>query len=273
MFYFGLKSTRFLGILILMQLFASISFAQNYSTKLYDERLGLYQKAISEILKDDDGFLWLGTESGLVRFDGSNFNEFFPKESKFKYLGISKIKKLRNFIYLNYEKNGLLAFDLNSYQYKQLLDEAIIDMQPISDSTFVVITKAGFLKKINSGKIVQQIKVAVTEGSLLSLFRGDLYLSLPEIGINRYNTSHLKLLKSSNRIIPDGYRESFDSGDKNLVFVSKSEVKIVAGDLLKLANIKNALLGANPIDDISYYKYVSPNSQFYFISLAIFSFL
>jgi hypothetical protein len=265
MFYFGLKSTRFLGILILMQLFASISFAQNYSTKLYDERLGLYQKAISEILKDDDGFLWLGTESGLVRFDGSNFNEFFPKESKFKYLGISKIKKLRNFIYLNYEKNGLLAFDLNSYQYKQLLDEAIIDMQPISDSTFVVITKAGFLKKINSGKIVQQIKVAVTEGSLLSLFRGDLYLSLPEIGINRYNTSHLKLLKSSNRIIPDGYRESFDSGDKNLVFVSKSEVKIVAGDLLKLANIKNALLGANPIDDISYYKYVSPNSQFYFI--------
>ena len=43
-----------------------------------------------------------------MRFDGSNFNEFFPKESKYKYLGISKIKKLNNFIYINYEKNGLL---------------------------------------------------------------------------------------------------------------------------------------------------------------------
>jgi hypothetical protein len=265
MYYFVLKSFKLWGILILMQLFASISFAQNYTTKVYDERLGLYQKFISEILKDDDGFLWLGTESGLVRFDGSNFNEFFPKESKYKYLGISKIKKLHNFIYLNYEKSGLLAFDLNKYQYKQLLDEPIIDVQPVSDTAFVIITKSGFLKKIINGKTVQQIKVAVSEGSLLTLFRGDLYVSLPEIGINTYEISNLKLLKSSNRIIPNGYRESFDAGQKNLVFVSNSEVKIVAGDLLNLANIKNALVGANPVDNISYYKYVTPNSQFFFI--------
>jgi hypothetical protein len=248
-----------------MQLFASISFAQNYATKLYDERLGLYQKSISEILKDDDGFLWLGTESGLVRFDGSNFNEFFPKESQYKYLGISKIKKLRNFIYLNYEKNGLLVFDLNKYQYKKIFDEPIIDVQPISDSAFAVITKSGFLKKIINGKTVQQIKVAVSEGSLLKLFRGNLYVSLPEIGINTYNTGNLKLLKSSNRIIPNGYRESFDAGDKNLAFVSDAQVKIVAGDLLGLANIKNALVGANPNDNISYYKYVTPKSQFFII--------
>lgn len=254
-----------MALLILMQLFASISCAQNYTTKVYDERLGLYQKAISEILKDDDGFLWLGTENGLVRFDGSNFNEFFPKESQYKYLGVSKIKKLRNFIYLNYEKNGLLVFDLNKYQYKKIFDEPIIDVQPISDSAFVVITKSGFLKKIINGKTVQQIKVAVSEGSLMALFRGELYVSLPEIGIKSYNPSNLKLLKNNYRIIPDGYRESFDAGEKNLAFVSKSEVKIVAGDLLGLENIKNALVGANPNDNISYYKYVTPKSQFFIV--------
>ncbi len=263
--YFVLKSSRFLALLILMQLFASISSAQNYTTKLYDERLGLYQKFISEILKDDDGFLWLGTESGLVRFDGSNFNEFFPKESQYKYLGISKIKKLQNFIYLNYEKNGLLVFDLNKYQYKKIFDEPIIDVQPISNNTFIVITKSGFLKKIINGKTVQQIKVAVSEGSLLTLFRGELYVSLPEIGIKSYNPSNLKLLKNNYRIIPDGYRESFDAGEKNLAFVSDAQVKIVAGDLLYLANIENALVGANPNDNISYYKYVTPKSQFFII--------
>jgi len=263
--YLVSKSYRFLCFLILVQLFALNSFAQNYTAKIYDERLGLYQKFISEILKDDDGFLWLGTESGLVRFDGSNFNEFFPKESKYKYLGITKIKKLRNFIYLNYEKNGLLVFDLNKYQYKKILDESIIDVQPISDSALIVITKSGFLKKIINGKTVQQIKITVSEGSLTALFRGELYVSMPEIGIKTYNPSNLKLLKSNYRIIPDGYRESFDAGDKNLAFVSKSEVKIVAGDLLGLANIKNALVGANPIDNISYYKYVTPNSQFFII--------
>jgi hypothetical protein len=263
--YLVSKYYRFLCLLILVQLFASISFAQNYVTKVYDEGLGLYQKVISEILRDDDGFLWLGTESGLVRFDGSNFNEFFPKESKYKYLGISKIKKLNNFIYINYEKNGLLVFDLNKYQYKKIFDEPIIDVQPISDSAFVVITKSGFLKKIINGKTVQQIKIAASGESLMALFRGELYVSLPEIGINTYNTSNLKLLKSNYRIIPDGYRESFDAGEKNLTFVSNAQVKIVAGDLLGLANIKNALVGANPADNISYYKYVTPNSQFYII--------
>ena len=265
MSYLVSKYYRFLCLLILVQLFASISFAQNYVTKVYDEGLGLYQKVISEILKDDDGFLWLGTENGLVRFDGSNFNEFFPKESQYKYLGVSKIKKLRNFIYLNYEKNGLLVFDLNKYQYKKIFDEPIIDVQPISDSAFVVITKSGFLKKIINGKTVQQIKVAVSEGSLMALFRGELYVSLPEIGIKSYNPSNLKLLKNNYRIIPDGYRESFDAGEKNLAFVSKSEVKIVAGDLLGLENIKNALVGANPNDNISYYKYVTPKSQFFIV--------
>ena len=90
---------KFVLLLFFSALISSNLIAQNYVTKVYDERLGLYQKYISEILKDKDGFLWLGTESGLVRFDGSNFNEFFPKESKYKYLGSSKIKKFRNFIF------------------------------------------------------------------------------------------------------------------------------------------------------------------------------
>ena len=154
---------------------------------------------------------------------------------------------------------------MNKYQYKKIFDEPIIDVQPISDSAFVVITKSGFLKKIINGKTVQQIKIAASGESLMALFRGELYVSLPEIGINTYNTSNLKLLKSNYRIIPDGYRESFDAGEKNLTFVSNAQVKIVAGDLLGLANIKNALVGANPADNISYYKYVTPNSQFYII--------
>mgnify|MGYP000220967348 CR=1 FL=1 len=54
--YLVSKYYRFLCLLILVQLFASISFAQNYVTKVYDEGLGLYQKVISEILRDDDGF-------------------------------------------------------------------------------------------------------------------------------------------------------------------------------------------------------------------------
>ena len=34
---------------------------------------------------------------------------------------------------------------------------------------------------------------------------------------------------------------------------------------MSLANINNALIGANPADIISYYKYVTHNSQFFIL--------
>ncbi|MEN9370855.1 MAG: Sensor histidine kinase TmoS, partial [Bacteroidota bacterium] len=247
-------------------LFVSLlSFSQKYSTKLYDESFGCFQKNISEILRDKDGFLWLGTESGLVRYDGSNFNEFFPKENKFKNLGFRKIKKFNDAIYLNYEKNGVLVFDLKKYQYKKVFNEPVIEVQPLSENSFIVLTESGYLEKISNGKMVQQSKITPIHGSLMALFKGVLYVSLPQIGIITVDTAHFKIFKNNIRIIPDGYRESFDAGDKNLAFVSKSEVKIVAGDLIDYANIKNALIGANPNDNISYYKYIAPQSQFFII--------
>ncbi len=256
---------KFLAFFFLMLFVSLLSFSQKYSTKLYDERFGCFQKNISEILRDKNGFLWLGTESGLVRFDGSNFNEFFPKENKYKNLGYRKIKKFNDDIYLNYEKNGVLVFDLKKYQYKKVFNEPVIEVEPISENTFIVLTESGFLKKIINGETVKQLRINAIKGSLMAIFRGTLYVSLPQIGIMSIDTAKLTLLKKNSFIIPDGYRESFDVGENNLAFVSKSEVKIVAGDLINLASIKNALIGANPNDNISYYKYITPLSQFFII--------
>lgn len=52
----------------------SISVAQRYTFREYTEGLGNLN--VNCIVQDQAGFLWLGTESGLFRYDGSRFASF-----------------------------------------------------------------------------------------------------------------------------------------------------------------------------------------------------
>src|SRR5262245_42328592 len=51
------------------------SIAQ-YSLDSWTSREGLPQNSVQTILQTRDGFLWLGTEEGLVRFDGVHFLDY-----------------------------------------------------------------------------------------------------------------------------------------------------------------------------------------------------
>ncbi|MFN3800720.1 two-component regulator propeller domain-containing protein [Belliella pelovolcani] len=47
-----------------------------HMTRFYDNQNGLPQNTVFDIEKDDYGFLWIATEEGMVRFDGSTFQVF-----------------------------------------------------------------------------------------------------------------------------------------------------------------------------------------------------
>ncbi|WP_426689291.1 ligand-binding sensor domain-containing diguanylate cyclase [Rhodanobacter ginsengiterrae] len=57
-------------VLVLTSLSAS---AQQYSLTTYDRKSGLESQVINVLLQDRRGFVWAGTEMGLYRFDGGNF--------------------------------------------------------------------------------------------------------------------------------------------------------------------------------------------------------
>jgi signal transduction histidine kinase/ligand-binding sensor domain-containing protein/CheY-like chemotaxis protein len=50
--------------------------AQRYNFKFYGEEEGLQNLAVQVVLQDHTGFLWVGTQNGLFRYDGSRFTAF-----------------------------------------------------------------------------------------------------------------------------------------------------------------------------------------------------
>ncbi|HEX4751229.1 MAG TPA: two-component regulator propeller domain-containing protein, partial [Bryobacteraceae bacterium] len=47
-----------------------------YAHRIWGQEQGLFQPTIYSILQTRDGFLWLGTQDSLIRFDGVQFREF-----------------------------------------------------------------------------------------------------------------------------------------------------------------------------------------------------
>ncbi len=65
---------------VLLLLYSVMSFAQDYKFKHYDVGNGLSNNKVNVIYKDHDGFLWVGTASGLNRYDGNRFKVYYSSK-------------------------------------------------------------------------------------------------------------------------------------------------------------------------------------------------
>ncbi len=55
---------------------APVSAAPNYFIRAWQTENGLPQNSVTAMVQTRDGYLWLGTYSGLARFDGVRFTVF-----------------------------------------------------------------------------------------------------------------------------------------------------------------------------------------------------
>lgn len=81
---------------IVVSILVAISLNGNYQAEFFSVHRGLVLSAINCIYQDYDGFLWVGTRDGLVRYDGYKFKRFqyqyadslsLPGNSIFKITG------------------------------------------------------------------------------------------------------------------------------------------------------------------------------------------
>ena len=67
-------------LLILLNILFIRSFGQNYYFDQYSVKQGLAQSKIYSMVQDHEGYIWLGTESGVSQFDGIIFNNYTSDE-------------------------------------------------------------------------------------------------------------------------------------------------------------------------------------------------
>lgn len=71
-----MKCTYIFLLIGLLLLISCAGFGQEYSYRQYTKRDGLAAETVYDMVQSRDGFLWIGTASGLSRFDGSIFKNF-----------------------------------------------------------------------------------------------------------------------------------------------------------------------------------------------------
>ncbi|MGB6268693.1 MAG: two-component regulator propeller domain-containing protein [Olleya sp.] len=109
-------------ILFLVSIF---SYWQDNTFYHYGLEEGLSQETIITLLKDSDGFLWIGTQDGLNRFDGDSFtiyrnNQEDPSSIIDNYINVL-LEHNNKTIWIGTATNGICYY--NGFIYKNLSSE------------------------------------------------------------------------------------------------------------------------------------------------------
>ena len=86
------------GFLILLTLTLR-GYCQQAATafRIYNTSEGISNNTILALFKDQQGFIWIGTENGLNRFDGHSFKHFYHDQDNFNSLGDNYVTDLLEF--------------------------------------------------------------------------------------------------------------------------------------------------------------------------------
>jgi hypothetical protein len=97
-------------------------FATNYNRSIRFEHIsleqGLSQSVVNVIMQDQQGFLWIGTEDGLNRYDGYSFKVYRPEPENTKTISdrwvTSLVQDQDGYIWVGTRQGGLNRFDPRS---------------------------------------------------------------------------------------------------------------------------------------------------------------
>jgi len=113
-FYFFKSRLSRTYLFLFLCVVSLITHAQNFTFSHYGLDEGLPQETIHCIENDANGFIWLGTSDGVVRFDGQDF--FVPQPDLGSGLDMAgyRIGALRSkdhYLYVGTSQNGLLRYN------------------------------------------------------------------------------------------------------------------------------------------------------------------
>ena len=107
--------------------FVLSSYSQNIKFEHYNDNAGLSHNSVRHIVQDKHGFLWIGTFSGLNRFDGYEFKTYLSTAEGNNKINNDDITDLEldkdsNNLWIGTRK-GLTLLNLKTYKFTTFLNE------------------------------------------------------------------------------------------------------------------------------------------------------
>lgn len=153
---FGIITVFFAAVLLLISLMPAFSvnaagynekstYAIGCSAVLYNNSNGLPTSEANDIVQSDDGFIWIGGYSGLIRYDG---NEFYRFESN---SGISSVVTLfidsSQRLWIGTNDSGVAMYENNNFtfysRYSGLRSLSIRSIEEDNDGNIIIATTNG----------------------------------------------------------------------------------------------------------------------------------
>jgi len=241
-------------LLLILLFFAQVSnsIAQTFEEKnfrRYTVKQGLSNNYISGIEEDSYGYMWIGTNRGLNRFDGSNFKQFLHSTEKksFPANAIFSIEMLPNDQLAAATDDGAQIIFTKTLERKNLdistedalryWSHAVRYVSADRDGNYIVSTKTGLYIFSPDGHLKKRYDHCTTKdiGHAWMQFGSHLF-QMPDGNIMQENTSGLYIYdKKENRIgeaqnyFP-GLRQILAQVKENhdiLVFVSTYEILFI----------------------------------------------
>jgi ligand-binding sensor domain-containing protein/two-component sensor histidine kinase len=170
----------------------------------FDVTSGLPANEILDLVKDENGYIWIATEKGLSRFDGYHFENFNSTShpSIFKDNRINRIKKHGDLLYILTEEDGLILLNPEKLTLKKLSNDKPLSIA-FSNDTTAFLFETGLLLVKQQNRILFKEKVTVGTKSSILIYQGDLLLSANSTDIYRINlnspSERTKLSMKNNR--------------------------------------------------------------------------
>lgn len=201
MWYALLLSTS-IGSLSAQQLNQHKRLSQ-YVMKSWDTEDGLTSEAASEMAQTDDGYIWIGTYTGLHRFDGKDFTVFTNQNSELPSSNVLRIEKGINGELWVGTLHGVTTIKNSVFKIPEGLEQtvnlSIEDMLIARDGALWFSTKSNQLFYHANGKLEEYTsKLKVEKSTVLSIEEdqnGTIYLGTDDSRFIIYANNEVNVIE------------------------------------------------------------------------------
>lgn len=229
-------------LIFLFSLFVAVSQAQQYNFRNFSVEDGLELSHINTIFQDNKGYIWIGGNGGLTRFDGKNFKTWTVKDSLPSANILAIAQDSKGVLWISCANKGVASFDGKKFSHYTEENGLISnDVRAIFEDSKGILWFGTFsgVSKFTNGKFeTLELNNGSAGNFIYSICEdksGNLWLGAYGGGLGRYDGMSVVFFKTSDGLA-DNYVTNVDINSKGEVVASTtSGISIFDGK--KFSNI------------------------------------